>query len=444
MKTWANDTEHDLKNPEKMKSCFQRFFKSIEIHENPQQSNKNFKYINKRKEILHIRPNYKLVNKIIRINVRQFGNPRLLDNKLIYLELPENTYPRIPCWSGGPRYWAKVTVAMAYDTDYAKIRPRMCNGGISRSTLITIAEAMANAADWSTGRNSRPTNKQLKIKTGFNKRTIQRAHECLRLLGIATEALRGRKFSSTEKQLLKQSSKKNKGWASVWALHDSPKINRLVYNLSSHLGNKYLKYINSSLNKLTTKLKIRIKTYKTRKTKKTNKNLKGLKLSKEWRANLGAPSWARRYSVNAWSTILEKPANHEWNPRDINLLINRWMQVKNYTIPNCPYKPIGLLGKILAWHGVENLSNRPTIEEEKRITKEKEEALIRIKNQKKQQEQQKNVKPVGSTVRGPGRMEALRVAALIHRRAIKKRTFEAERVNRRLQEAVKRARTNTN
>ncbi|ETB17842.1 hypothetical protein O983_26195 [Mycobacterium avium 09-5983] len=105
----------------------------------------------------------------------------------------------MPCWSGGPAYWAHVTVAVAYDLRYGEIRSQMTSGGIAKPTLILVAAAFARTADISTGRNARPTNEQLQRATGVTERTIQRARECLRLLGVATEVLRGRQRTYTER-----------------------------------------------------------------------------------------------------------------------------------------------------------------------------------------------------------------------------------------------------
>lgn len=151
------------------------------------------------------------------------------------LELDTNSYTGVPCWSAGPAHWAHNTVAVAYDLRYQQIRSLMCDGGIARKTLIVIAAAMARHADWSTGRNCRPTNNQLEAATGFHQRTIQRAHECLRLLGVATEVLRGRQRTYIERMASWRMGDRHRGWASVWALHDNGEVARVVHSLSPHL-----------------------------------------------------------------------------------------------------------------------------------------------------------------------------------------------------------------
>lgn len=110
----------------------------------------------------------------------------------ILLDLGADAYRGVPCWSGHAARWAHWTVPIAYDLHYADIRPLMCNGGISRTALVVIAAARARYADHRTGRNCRPTNERLARDTGYTVRTVQRADEALRLLGVATEVLRGR------------------------------------------------------------------------------------------------------------------------------------------------------------------------------------------------------------------------------------------------------------
>jgi hypothetical protein len=70
---------------------------------------------------------------------------------------------------------------------------------ISRRALLTIAAARARYADHATGRNSRPTNERLAADTGYSVRTVQRADTVLRLLGVATEVVRGRQRTRIER-----------------------------------------------------------------------------------------------------------------------------------------------------------------------------------------------------------------------------------------------------
>lgn len=104
-----------------------------------------------------------------------------------------NAWQGVPCWTGGAQVWAQVTVRRAYELRYdSVVRPIMPNNPISLRALISVAEARARFADYDTGRNCRPTNERLAALTGLSVRTVQRASTALRLLGVATEVVRGR------------------------------------------------------------------------------------------------------------------------------------------------------------------------------------------------------------------------------------------------------------
>ncbi|ORB82208.1 helix-turn-helix domain-containing protein, partial [Mycobacterium persicum] len=124
---------------------------------------------------------------------------------------------------------------MAYDCRYeTEVRPVMPGNPISRTALLAVAEARARYADHATGRNSRPTNERLAADTGYSVRTVQRADTALRLLGVATEVLRGRQRTRIERLASWRVGDRGRGWASVWALHDHPQLNRLIRRLSPH------------------------------------------------------------------------------------------------------------------------------------------------------------------------------------------------------------------
>jgi hypothetical protein len=48
--------------------------------------------------------------------------------------------------------------------------------------------------------------------------------------------------------------------------------------------------------------------------------------------------------------------------RDVNQMIRDWVGVGHW-LPQHPYKPIGLVGAILAWHDLDDLDGRPTAAE---------------------------------------------------------------------------------
>jgi hypothetical protein len=149
----------------------------------------------------------------------------------IVLEL-DTAWAAIPCWTGRSRRWARETVPAAYALRYdTHVRPAMPNNPVSLKSLVAVAEARASFADHRTGRNCRPTNERLSQMTGLSVRTVQRASTALRLLGVATEVMRGRQRTRGERFASWRVGDKGRGWASVWALHDSR-----IQSLSPHPG----------------------------------------------------------------------------------------------------------------------------------------------------------------------------------------------------------------
>jgi hypothetical protein len=140
----------------------------------------------------------------------------------IVLDLGELAWAGVPCWSGRADRWATFTVPVAYAARYdTDVRPAMPGNPVSFKALVRVAEARAAYADHGTGRHSRPTNETLAADIGLSVRTVQRADAALRLLGVATEVLRGRQRTRTERFASWRLGDRGRGWASVWALHDN-------------------------------------------------------------------------------------------------------------------------------------------------------------------------------------------------------------------------------
>lgn len=49
--------------------------------------------------------------------------------------------------------------------------------------------------------------------------------------------------------------------------------------------------------------------------------------------------------------MLAGPAAHGWTPADLNMAIYEWVHVGGNWCPPSPYKPIGLMATVIAWHG---------------------------------------------------------------------------------------------
>jgi hypothetical protein len=318
----------------------------------------------------------------------------------IALEL-DNPWRGVPCWSGRARKWARQTVPTAYRERYdSHVRPAMPNNPVSLKSLVAVAEARASFADHRTGRDCRPTNARLAAITGLSERTVQRASTALRLLGVATEVMRGRQRTRAERYASWRVGDRGRGWASVWALHD----NRFR-RLSPHPGgSKALQEI-SLKKKLTTATRQAGRSVAPRRTASDNQ---ALALANKWVRDEQSPPWARRYRTGTpWIHVLKGAAEHGWSPRDVNQLITDWIGTGHW-VPDAPHKPIGLLGGILKAHG--NLQERPAALDMAREQEELAAARRRVAQQSAELEAARQGRSVGrAALSGPGR-EAVRRA----------------------------------
>jgi hypothetical protein len=307
-------------------------------------------------------------------------------------------------------------VPTAYDLRYKAIRPHMRSGGISRGALLAVAAARAAHADHRTGRECRPSNARLVAMTCLSLRQVQRADEALRLLGVATEVLRGRQRTRTERMASWRVGDRSRGWASVWVLHDNP-IDLPANDSVTPQPDRVLKGSNSRQRVVTTH---RTPSGRGRRAQgRAYPDKEGTRLALDWRSHDNAPPWARRHSAEAWSTLLARPARHGWTPKDLNQLITDWLAT-GHSIPDNPHKPIGLLGAILTSHG--GLDERPTAADEARVREELaqrrlQRALVRAERRLHQQ-----ARDAGrAALDGPGHAECRQILAELSERRSQRR-----------------------
>ena len=330
----------------------------------------------------------------------------------IRLELGDTPWAGVPCWSGGAQQWATITVPAAYTARYeTHVRPVMPGNPISLRALIRVAEARAAAADYGTGRNCRPTNDRLAAETGYSIRTVQRASTALRLLGVSTEILRGRQRTRAERLASWRVGDRGRGWASVWVLHDNRFRQLSPHPVGSLFNQKPL-----TKKKLTTTNR-RIRSGHRAATRHANLE-PGTRLAQRWIIDPHSPTWARRYRTSRpWAQILNAAAEHGWTPRDVNQLITDYVGAGHW-VPNCPYKPAGLLGAILRWHP--DLHDRPAAADEAREAQELAAARARIRQQLDERKANRLARAMGkAALNGPGHAAARQAlhTALARRRS---------------------------
>lgn len=360
----------------------------------------------------------------------------------VVLELGDAPYAGVPCWTGRMQRWTTFTVAVAYDCRYdTAVRPVMPGNPISRTALLAIAAARARYADHGTGRNCRPTNERLAADTGYSVRTVQRADTVLRLLGVATEVLRGRQRTRIERLASWRVGDRHRGWASVWALHDHPQLTDLVHRLSPHPRSGPVRDTHSPNQVVTTGTGGPAGRRQDGAARRRAPDAGGAALARAWRADGHAPPWARRHSAAAWAAILAGPAAHGWSGRDVNALIGDWAGVSGRRIPDHPHKPIGLLGAMLAWHGAERLGERPAALDEAREAAARAEHLAHLAAQRTAHVEHQRARAAGrAALDGAGHAAARAAAAEAARRSAYKRTDGAAHDAARVAAAVDAAR----
>ena len=357
----------------------------------------------------------------------------------IVLELGERAFAGVPCWSGRAERWTVFTVPIAYDLRYdTHVRPALGGNQVSRRAVLRVAEARARYAEYGTGRGSRPSNERLAADTGYSVRTVQRADVALRLLGVATEVLRGRQRTRTERLASWRVGDRGRGWASVWALHDDAELARQVSALSPHPGGSSIRSPSSRRKVVTTGRPRPAGVEKPAWTTGGGPDPGGTRLAVAWRADQDSPRWAHRYTPQAWARLLAGPARHRWTSRDLNALVRDWIGV-NGSLPDSPHRPIGLLGAMLAWHG--NDTARPAALDDAREAEELAAARARVAAQHVERVAAAEARAVGrAAVGGAGHTAAREVAAAIAARALARRTHVVAADTARHDAAVRAAR----
>jgi hypothetical protein len=310
--------------------------------------------------------------------------------KQLALAPGSDAYTGIPMWRGA-QHWARISVPIAYDLWYKQIRPLMPDNGVSRQAVIKVADARASFADGASGRHCRPSNATLAAMCELSERTVQRASLALRLMGCATEVLRGRQRTKKERLASWAMGDRARGWASVWALHPPRPV---VDNSRDEKGLWRPLFLKLSPHPRRGSLSVEKRPFRTNSPTHSYPqphdpdgeagqgppikggaprpasiragstgcryaavDEEGRLLALRWLSDGQTPSWAHKHTPRGWAGVLAGPAAHGWTPDDINQMLREWVRVGGHWMPETPYKPIGLLHTVLAWHG--DLDNPP-------------------------------------------------------------------------------------
>ena len=338
----------------------------------------------------------------------------------IRLELDHDVHSGVSCWSGRDR-WVRYVVPIAWDLRAAThVRPAMGANPVSRAAVLAVAAARARYADTATGRNCRPTVARLAADTGLSERTVQRADAALRLLGVATEVLRGRLRTLDERLASWRVGDKGRGWSSVYVLHEDAALARAIATAVTPPGTVPRRGTTTAKSLVTTSDR---QAGSSGATRRNRPDSGGMRLARAWRADRNAPPWAQHHSAAAWAAVLAAPAAAGWTPRDLNTVIDDWARVRGW-LPADPHRPIGLLGAVVAWHG--DPAVRPAAQDEAREAADLAAARARIAAQFADRETAAEARVAARAALGGAGHTAARVAAAqIAARAAAKRAAGA-------------------
>ncbi|WP_454793750.1 hypothetical protein [Mycolicibacterium lutetiense] len=114
--------------------------------------------------------------------------------------------------------------------------------------------------------------------------------------------------------------------------------------------------------------------------------------------------------------MLAGPAAHGWTPADLNMALHEWVKVGGNWLPPAPYKPIGLMATVIAWHG--ELADPPAAAERAR------EAAERAADRAAQAQRQAENAAKDATKATPAQRTAAREAFAEYRRCRRRETAE--------------------
>jgi len=328
-------------------------------------------------------PDPSLIHRAQRVPVLDglFSRRRPLRRPPLRRQLPPDAWSHLSCWWSADRWLAHV--GLVYRRHYLLLRPQLValtGGGLSLESLLAVAGAHAAAADYRTGRSSRPLRGMsgggagLTAATGLGARTVARARTFLRLTGLATEVAPGRHRTRLERLESWRRGDRSRGWTAEYALHPSTTYSVLVdeHERSDRstldAGQKVCgtpplrgslarqRSGGTSLSTTSAKRSGGGRTGQVGVGRRTNPDPRGVDLADAWRRHPRAPCWATFSSAATWACLLSLPAREGWTAADLVQLLDHHV-TRGHVLLQHPRQPIAYLSWLL--HRVA-LDTRPT------------------------------------------------------------------------------------
>lgn len=213
----------------------------------------------------------------------------------------------VPTWSKGHYLDA---VKAAYGRFYLlKCRPIM-SAGVSKDSVVRVAEAMASHADFHTGRGCRPSVRRLMRMTHCSRRVVQRARRVLEILGLARLVVKGRKRSLMESLASWACGESSRGWAAEYALTIPAEIMRLTCDAVDNDAPPRRGHDRRECKALSV----------THKRVGKKKFTEGMRLATQWAGLDSCPRWVREQPWKV-ARALQTAASKGWEPADLDLAL---------------------------------------------------------------------------------------------------------------------------
>jgi hypothetical protein len=362
--------------------------------------------------------------------------PPLLRRPLARASVETISWSALPCWWSRERWL--VHVAAVYRRGYLLTRTDLVattGGGVSLAAVLAVAGAHAQAADYRTGRSSRPLlgvsggATGLTATAGLGRRTVTRARTWLRHVGLATEVAAGRHRSFTERLASWERGDVRRGWTAEYALHPSMRFPDPVDNsgriVAGHMGRgtpprsgvlpterSVGNVVTSTSNRSTTPaardedVAARRASTKTADGDGPGSPATGLMLA--WRASGHCPVWARRFGAHRWAGALTAAAEAGWTARDLTQLLVD-LTATGHQVVREPRRPISYLCHLL---GLIDVAERPTALIDAQAADEASHRRKRLAEQVAQRDVHAAARDAGmQALTGSGRAAALAQAA---------------------------------
>lgn len=316
-----------------------------------------------------------------------------------------------------------------YDLMYSELRGTLRGPSVRRETFMAWAIAESECADLITGRECRPSVREIAKRIRRKTRTVQRCRELAGLMDLRQVVFVGRHRTKEERLESWKRNDRSRGWAAEAALIESPAYARLVDNsiIESLLEQDFVVPLprsggslslsrpksTSSPQNVTERRAARGKDTRRGRRKPRSYDSRALLLASRVRSDARNPLWVRQLAVQGLAAVLTRRAVAGWQVDDVHAALDEVYLSgrKIFDRPNDPYAYLAFL-----------LKSTPIDEPPMLLDRAREAALeMEQQSQQRAENEQRRAEAMAKVVAAPdspARAAAVAVAAGAAKRAI--------------------------